>query len=181
MINGKDEDRQPLVLLFLIDWGTVDCRHASYACADNASSSKSLFQLQSCARSLHPCWGKLITFPVANEWEPLHVKYNVLPVTMSSALFFSSRSAIQIPGWGCVWHQHWTDLGTCLWEGRNHKLWTSLLGGQFWHPGKSFLHFDVESLSVILHHSQSDWLVTYVSINRWRRHLDPQLPMLWKV
>lgn len=54
---------------------------------------------------------------------------------MPSAVFFSSRSAIQIPVWQCVWHQHRTDLGPGLWERRDYKL-RAPVQGQFGHPGK---------------------------------------------
>lgn len=57
---------------------------------------------------------------------------------MPSAVFFSSRSAIQIPDWCCVRHQHWTDLGTCLWQRRNYKLRTSVHRPQFGYQGKNF-------------------------------------------
>lgn len=54
---------------------------------------------------------------------------------MPSAVFFSSRSAIQIPVWQRVRHQHRTDLGTGLREGRDYKL-RAPVQGQFGHPGK---------------------------------------------
>lgn len=102
-------------------------------------------------------------------------------------MFFSSRSTIQIRGWCCVRHQHWTDLACRLWQRRNCKLWTSLHGRQFWHPGKNFgsylLHWEVyailswSNITFLCNHFKS---LTLLSIDRWRKHLDPHLHLLWK-
>lgn len=54
---------------------------------------------------------------------------------MPSVVFFSSRSAIQVPVWQRVRHQHRTDLGPRLRERRDCKL-RSAVQGQFGHPGK---------------------------------------------
>lgn len=103
----------------------------------------------------------------------------IFQAPVSSALSFSSRSAIQIPGWCCVWHQYWTDLGTCLWERRNYKLWTPLHGPQFGHTGKNFT--TKFQMSVPLEKKKHTQSITLLSITRWRNHFHLHLPMLWKV
>lgn len=111
--------------------------------------------------------------------------------TMPSAVFFSSRSAIQVPVWQRVRHQHRTDLGPRLRERRDYKL-RAAVQGQFGHPGKDLSASFFQSYCVwywrplssplprfICRHFTSDLLIT--SVNRWRKYLHPHLLMWWKV
>lgn len=110
---------------------------------------------------------------------------------MPLAVFFSSRSTIQIPDRCRVWHQRWTNLGASLWERRNYKLWAALHGSEFGNPGKIFSYstciFQTLALKTLYHLFVAQHLVSVkiilmkFSAARWRSRLLPPPPTFWKV